>query len=253
MRELAKRCLTYLYLDDWARDLRRSFRLAVRRLSWQSKRRIGRLDEKTIRGYFEQHTTRKLHIGCGYHTLDTWLNSDYFPESAAVIHLDATKPFPFDDGVFDYVFSQHMIEHIPFPAGMQMLAECHRVLKENGRIRLSTPDLSFVVDLHRHDKTDLQQQYIKWATDTFIKGAPYYGDAFVINNFVRDWDHAFIYDENTLRYALEQAGFTKITRCSLNESEHAALRALENESRMPEGFLRLETITMEGVKSGPGK
>lgn len=129
-----------------------------------------------------------------------------------------------------------------------MLAECFRVLKEEGTIRLSTPDLSFLIDLYKDDKSNLQKEYIKWSTDTFIRDVHYYDDTFVINHFMRDWGHLFIYDEKTLRSSLEKAGFTRVTRCALNQSEDDSLRNLENEKRMPEGFLRLETITLEGRK-----
>jgi len=86
------------------------------------------------------------------------------------------------------------------------------------------------------------------ATKTYTKGAPYSDAAFVINNFVRDWGHQFIYDENTLRSSLERAGFTKITKYELNQSDHDALRNLENEKRMPDGFLKLETLALEATK-----
>jgi len=51
-----------------------------------------------------------------------------------------------------------------------------------------------------------------------------------------------------LSFSLEKAGFKEITKFSLNESEDEILRNLENEKRMPEGFLRLESFTLEGTK-----
>ena len=64
--------------------------------------------------YFSKNSVKKLHIGCGSNILDGWLNSDYYPPLASVLHLDATKRFPFEDNTFDYVFSEHVIEHIAF-------------------------------------------------------------------------------------------------------------------------------------------
>jgi hypothetical protein len=60
--------------------------------------------------------------------------------------------------------------------------------------------------------------------------------------------HQFIYDEKTLRAAVERAGFKKVARRELNESDAAAPRALEDTNRMPERFLRLESFTLEGTK-----
>jgi predicted SAM-dependent methyltransferase len=207
-----------------------------------------RNDRPLVKRYLSQNAIRKLHIGCGGNVLDGWLNADYDPHSETILRLDAAHQFPLDNDTFDYVFSEHVIEHIPYSQGVLMLAECFRILREHGTIRISTPDLSFLIDLHKGKKSHLQKRYVKWATDNFIKGAPYYDDAFVINNFVRDWGHLFIYDEKTLRSSLNKAGFTRVTRCDLSQSTDAALRNLENEKRMPKGFLRLETFTLEGRK-----
>lgn len=190
-----------------------------------------------------------LHIGCGGNIIDGWLNSDFKPVSDNILHLDATKRFPFENDIFDYIFSEHMIEHISYINAFVMLSECQRVLRNNGKIRISTPNLQFLIDLYQGNKTKLQIEYIKWATDRFVKYSLYPDDTFVINNFVRDWGHLFIYDEKTLRSLLERAGFTKITKCNLNESEHEPLRNLENIKRMPEGFLQLESLTLEATKS----
>ena len=156
--------------------------------------------------------------------------------------------FPFKEETFDYIFSEHVIEHISYRGGLNMLTECFRVLKKSGKVRMSTPDLAFLVDLTRPDKSELQRAYIKWAANTFIPGAPDDNEVFVINNFVRDWGHTFIYDEKTLRSAMIGAGFKIITKCGQLESEDAALRNLENENHLPPNFLRLETLTLEGSK-----
>ena len=248
MRKLAKYIFRKVYLDGFIRGLFQNLRTTKRHISWHSKRNFGRVDRAIIESYFAEREIKKLHIGCGGNILSDWLNSDFFPYSDSILHLDATDTFLFATDTFDYIFSEHMIEHITYSNGLAMLRECHRVLRNNGKIRISTPDLQFLIDLYRDNKSKLQREYIEWATDSFIKSAPYYDDTFVINNFVRDWGHLFIYDEKTLRSSLEKAGFTKIIRCGLNESKDETLQNLENEKRMPKGFLKLESVTLEGTK-----
>lgn len=249
MRELLKSLLRKMYLYNFAKGLIQNLRDAKQYISWHVKRDFSGVDRALIDDYFAEQEIKKLHIGCGENVLKDWLNSDFFPELNTVLHLDATKTFPFPNDTFDYIFSEHMIEHIPYSCALSMLKECHRVLKNNGIFRISTPSLRFLIDLTRNDKTDLQKNYIKWATDTFIKEAPYYDETFVLNNFVRDWGHKFIYDEKTLRLSMENAGFTKIVKCDLNKSQDTLLQNLENEKRMPKGFLALETFTLEGSKA----
>lgn len=233
---------------DFTRDLYLSIKRAKWLLLWHFRRKFGRIERKIIDEYFSERKIRKLQIGCGSNIRNDWLNSDFFPQSVHILHLDATKPFPFNNDVFDYVFSEHMIEHISYSQGLRMLTECCRILKKGGKIRIATPNLAFLIDLYKNEKSELQKEYIKWATKNFIESAPYYEDTFVINNFVRDWGHSFIYDEKVLRFSLERAGFTNVVKCNLNESEDEALQNLENEKRIPEKYIRLETILLEGTK-----
>jgi predicted SAM-dependent methyltransferase len=142
-----------------------------------------------------------------------------------------------------------MIEHMRYQDAVNMLEECYRILKRPGKIRISTPDLAFLVQLYRTDKSPLEQEYIAWANRSFVKDAPDDNEVFVINNFMRDWGHTFIYDENTLTAAMAGAGFTNISKCHLRYSKDDAMCNLENLERIPVKFLELETITLEGTKT----
>ena len=63
----------------------------------------------------------KLHLGCGKNMLPGWINTDFPPKKENILELDATKKFPFEDNSIDYVFSEHMIEHISFEDGFLQL------------------------------------------------------------------------------------------------------------------------------------
>ena len=203
---------------------------------------------KLIDKYLLEENESKLHVGCGSNVLDGWLNADYSPTTPAVIYLDATKTFPFGSDTFNYIFSEHMIEHISYGDGLFMLREALRVLKPGGKIRISTPNLAFLIGLYNEKKTDLQERYIKWSSEAFIGNDSFCKDTFVINNYFYSWGHKFIYDESLLRSTLEKAGFVNVKNFPLQQSESAPLRNLENEGRMPAGFLDLETLTLEGTK-----
>lgn len=206
------------------------------------------IDEYTIRRYLKNHSARKLEIGVGLNVRSDWLNGDLYPVAPGVICLDATRRFPFGDGVFDYAFSEHMIEHIPYDAGRHMLAECFRVLRPGGKIRICTPDLVKLMKLYRTDRSDVENAYLAWATREFIPSADGVDPVFVINNYVRDWGHQFIYDEPVLERTLRRVGFTDVIRCELGESADEHLRGLENPERMPPGFLDIESMVLEAVK-----
>jgi len=48
------------------------------------------------------------------------------------------NPFPFSDGIFDFVFSKSVIEHLWNPENF--MSENYRILKPGGRIIIMTPD-----------------------------------------------------------------------------------------------------------------
>ena len=94
-----------------------------------------------IDDYLNTNQSRKLHIGAQANILEGWLNVDiYTGASDRVAYMDATKPFPFPDATFDYIFSEHMIEHIEYYEVSFMIKECYKVLKKGGKIRIATPD-----------------------------------------------------------------------------------------------------------------
>ncbi len=198
--------------------------------------------------YLTNHDVKKLQIGSGNNVYEGWLNTDYEPGIPGVYRMDATRKFPFADNTFDYVFCQHMIEHIGYPEGQFMLRECLRVLKPGGKVRISTPNLAFVCGLYNSTPDERQRAYMEWSKATWVPDAPKASPAFVVNNFFRNWGHQFIYDSETLREAIERAGFHALKSFDLNQSDDPIFQDLENEQRLPKGFLAMETITFEGTK-----
>lgn len=201
-----------------------------------------------IKEYLDSHEIRMLNIGSGSNPLPGWLNTDLFPRSMPKpVLLDATRPLPLPDSSFDYIFTEHMIEHITFSHGLCLLSECHRVLKCGGRIRVATPDLHMLTGLSQREKTDLQRRYIHWSVDNFTPGAGMYQESFVINNFFRNWGHQFIYDQATLQTTLEKVGFVDVVRHAPGESDDEHLREIESHGKTvgSEEINRFETMVLE--------
>jgi len=193
---------------------------------------------------------RKLQIGAGSNVLDDWLNTDVYLTQSGVTFLNAKKPFPFEDCAFDYIFSEHQIEHITYKEGVFMLRECYRVLKPGGGIRIATPDLEILIGLYRPEKSNLQQRYIHWIIDRYLPQIDVYRASFVINNAFRNWGHQFIYDRMTLQNAMEEAGFTNITRYALGESDEEIFRGIEVHANAVESedMNQYETMVLEAKR-----
>ena len=57
-----------------------------------------------IQKYFKQNETPKIHIGCGDHLFEGWLNCDKFMASAD-IYLNVYSKFPFESNSFNKAYS----------------------------------------------------------------------------------------------------------------------------------------------------
>tara|TARA_Y100000034_G_scaffold73122_1_gene88086 strand:+ start:1268 stop:1864 length:597 start_codon:yes stop_codon:yes gene_type:complete len=195
----------------------------------------------------------KLHLGCASNILDGWINIDRSDSKYKIQDetMDITKKWSnYDNKSVDYIYTEHVIEHFSYNDGKFMFTECYRTLKTGGRIRVATPDLKFLIDLYDSDKTKIQQEYIKYSSsDVSFAFVPFEIDTFVINNFVRDWDHTFIYDEKTLRDLLVSIGFSDVKKHSVNKSNVEEFKNLENHgNRMSSEFYELETFILEAKK-----
>lgn len=213
--------------------------------------RGGASDRRLIATHLSTADVPRLHLGCGTRALDGWLNSDFSPRSANAIRVDATKPFPFDDSTFEYVYSEHMIEHLARRDTERLLGEINRVLKPGGRVRVSTPDLDRLIALFRpaDQHTTDERRYIELiATHSVTDIDPAAATAVhVLNNNMRDWGHQFLFDFDTLRDAMVAAGLTSIERFELQQSDDPMLAGLANETRMPPGLVAFETMTLEAT------
>ena len=198
--------------------------------AWFSLRRLAlaATTPANIARYLRTHSPAKLQLGSGPggggHP--GWLNTDLVPERWPKARLDATKRFPFPDGTFTRVFSEHMIEHIPLAAGRHMLAESFRVLAPGGVIRIATPDFANVLKLYAATD-DAARRYLAWSAqhNRLASGPP--ADVIVINSLFHDHGHQFLYDEAALTAIFAEAGFTHIRRHAPGESDTPDLRALE--------------------------
>ena len=116
-------------------------------------------DPGVIRAYLNANPVRKLQLGAGGFHPAGWLNTDIEPSNNEV-YLDATGRYPFPDGSFQYIFAEHVIEHVPWEGGLAMLQECYRVLATGGKIRIVTPNLTKFIQLLTDRPDDAQRRFI---------------------------------------------------------------------------------------------
>lgn len=103
-----------------------------------------------------------LNIGCGSTFSPNWINIDIDSDSPHVQAYDIRKGLPYADQSFAACYHSHLLEHLSQSGAKQLLAECYRVLRPQGIIRVVVPDLAAIAHhylqlLQALDKGDFSQ------------------------------------------------------------------------------------------------
>lgn len=164
----------------------------------------------------------RLHLGCGRVSLPGWVNVDADPfESAADCLWNLAARFPVPDGSVEYVYSEHVLEHLAVEDGLKMLRECHRVLQPGSVLRVAMPSLDFLLE---------QSVGGDWRDQPWL-GQPEYAfiqtRAEMLNVSFRWWGHRWLYDREELHRRLGEAGFETIRDVAWGQSPEPCLAGLE--------------------------
>jgi predicted SAM-dependent methyltransferase len=158
---------------------------------------------------------RKVHVGAGTVTLPGWTNVDNQAYPGIDHVLDVTHSFPFVDA--EFIFAEHFIEHLAYQDGLAFLRRCRAALRDEGVLRLSTPNLDWVWSTHYH--------FGMWEQ---LQAHQPLADCFNINKAFRGWGHQFLYNRQALEATLRDAGFATVESCTYGASRHPELQGLEH-------------------------
>lgn len=163
---------------------------------------------------------RCLHLGCEDHGIEGWINVDIVRTGAVDVQADLSRPLPFPDGAIDFIHSEDLLEHLEPGDGSALLAECFRVLRPGGVMRVLTPDLRRLVeDVYLYPTA----RHLAWC-DAYLGAAT---PCEALNAHCRmGGEHRFIYDFDSLSRTLIAIGF-RVRRASWNRSRHPSLRYLD--------------------------
>lgn len=220
--------------------LRTAFRLRDARrakleLEWDERDR--RLVEE-LRG----RTDLRLNVGSYSNHLDGWIDIDLNrdPEGRC-FRMDATKPWPFGAGCAEAVNSEHFIEHLTPEDARLYLREAFVALRPGGVIRTSTPSLGGLTEMYTEGDPSTLDAHRAHGYEAATHGA-------MFNNYFYLWGHSQIYDLETLRGLLEEAGFEQVEEQGFGQSRHELLRGIDRHDAGP--ALARATLYVDAVKPG---
>jgi predicted SAM-dependent methyltransferase len=98
--------------------------------------------------------SRYLNLGCGPLLYEGWINADYYSVIRLIREkgfrpdwsLDVTRKWKCPDSYFEGVFTQHLIEHLPYRDAVSCLSEIYRTLKHGHSLRVCVPSLDNYLD-----------------------------------------------------------------------------------------------------------
>lgn len=78
------------------------------------------------------------------------LNAFYSATNFREFYFKLGDRLEFEDNTFDFIYSEHVLEHFFLDEALDLLRECYRILKPNGVIRIVVPD----ADLRNYEKRE---------------------------------------------------------------------------------------------------
>jgi predicted SAM-dependent methyltransferase len=226
---------------------------------------------------------KKLHIGCANIAFPEWINLDgswnawlakhpfgrwvlgmlrivpgeqlaiQWPKDI-LVH-DVRKGLPFPDGALSAIYASHLLEHLYMEEAVKLLSECFRVLEPGGIVRFAVPDLRSIVSEYLNGESSKGQQKdveMESPADRLCRrlemrppGGQKGNILYRFYSTVKDFHtHKWMYDAESLRQHLSNAGFVNISQKSFLESEIPGIEEMEREGR----FGGSSGICLEGIK-----
>ena len=179
----------------------------------------------------------KLCLGSGRAPIEGWTNIDLdAPVPFVDARLDLRYPLPIRTGQIELIYSEHVLEHFDYGVAARLLAECRRVLRPGGRLRVAVPDLDRLIRHYAEldGRAWNDQDWVRWPSERDQIDSP----ARMLNRAFRGWGHRFLYDEAELVRQLRAAGFGEVSRVALGRQRRAGSARARDPSRQLVGGRR---------------
>jgi predicted SAM-dependent methyltransferase len=178
---------------------------------------------------FAGATDLLVNLGSGPSGKAGWVNVDGRHDPGVTCVADLRHTIPLPDGSARAIFTEHLVEHLDYDREVPgFLAECMRVLRRGGVLRVVVPDGERYLLAYAEGTWD--------ALQAFSPLAGFATRMEVVNfHFRQGIEHRFSYDAETLQLALRKGGFESVTRVDFGESRLPEL-AIDEPARASESL-----------------
>ncbi len=166
----------------------------------------------------------RLNWGCGTSPDGGWINCDIKAGPGIDISCDILEGLPLEAASIDYIASIHALPELPYPELEPALTELRRVLKHDGVLRLSLPDLDKAIRAY----LDRDAGYFL-VPDDDVRSL---GGKLIVQLTWYGYSRS-MYTFDFIEELLYRAGFQRVVQCAYREtgSEHGGIVELDNRER----------------------
>lgn len=182
-------------------------------VAFETKSFVGRLLARPL--HVDPNQRNYMNLGAANDRLEGFVAVDFFFSNVGY-GADLRYPFLIDDAVFDGIFTEHTLEHLSYGEVARVLAECWRILKPGGMIRIIVPDLSIFVENYM-----LQNEgwFKDWEREVLKpRGRSMISRMEALSFVTQEYGHRSAWDFETMAGFLTRAGFAEICRRGFRES-----------------------------------
>ena len=211
----------------------------------------------------------RINIGCGSNPSEGWLNFDNTPaiklansplkyriaklfgmlkkthieniewnKKNKIKYADAAKSIPLPPNSVEAIYTSHMLEHLSREGAKSFLYEANKILKIDGVLRVSIPDLKIYIE-----KYLINEDANEFMTGILVESPPINTLKQKIFLFMNGYrHHQWMYDGRSLSILFREAGFKNIKICAKGET------AIKNSTGLDLFERGRDSVYVEGSK-----
>jgi predicted SAM-dependent methyltransferase len=208
-------------------------------------------------------TSTHVQYGCGLSAPREWTNFDASPTlriqktpiigtllkgrlnvtfPSNVLYGDIVAGLPVKADSCDGVYCSHVLEHLSLEDFRAALRNTYKILKKGGIFRCVVPDLEKLaheyVDAVNTGDPQASIKFVGYNTILGTESRPK-GIKGLMNTFLGNANHLWMWDQLSLANELKNAGFTSIRNCKFNDSSDPMFKLVEDPVRF-EGAVAIE-------------
>jgi len=207
-------------------------------------------------------TSNYVQYGCGWSAPDDWINFDAsftlrwerlpilgriytknarrFP--ANVKYGDIVKGLPIAEESCRGIYASHVLEHLALEDFHRALKNTYKLLRKGGVFRLVVPDLEGLVReyLGRLERNEVNANTLLLRQTNLGTERRPRGIIGNVYKLLNTSSHLWMWDQTSLTYALEEAGFVQVRPCRFGDSEDDKFTLVEEAVRFEKHAVAME-------------